>query len=130
MPFVAVKSRFLIPLAGLGAAALGFTALLYVFAAAFRPDVVTPPRAVPAAALAAVEAARARVQQLGDAPPPVITRTVDYTLGERAPWWPRREAPALQALVGEGRLPPVAARVGPEPVVIEGVEGVGTGQVA
>jgi ABC-type dipeptide/oligopeptide/nickel transport system permease component/ABC-type transport system substrate-binding protein len=111
--------------AGLAAAALGFTALLYVFAAAFRPDVVTPPRAVPASALAAVAAARARVQQLGDAPPPVITRTVDYTLGERARWWPRREAPVLQALVGEGRLPPVAARVGPEPVVMEGVDGIG-----
>ncbi len=54
-----------------------------------------------------------------------IQRDVDYAEGESSAWYPKREAPILAELVNEGKLPPVAERVGPEPVVIEGVDGVG-----
>lgn len=40
-------------------------------------------------------------------------------------WYPKGEAPVLHAMVEAGDLPPVAERVGPEPVVIEGVDGIG-----
>jgi ABC-type transport system substrate-binding protein/ABC-type dipeptide/oligopeptide/nickel transport system permease component len=120
-----VNRRLLLAIAGFAAAALGFTALLYAFAAAFRPDVVTPPPAAPAAELAVVERARRAAERLDLQRPPVITQQVDYALGSRAPWWPSGESPVLADLVREGKLPPVAERTGPEPVVMEGVDGIG-----
>ncbi len=54
-----------------------------------------------------------------------IQRDVDYSEGEKASWYPKYESPILSELVKEGKLPPVAERVGPEPVVIEGVDGIG-----
>ncbi len=65
---------------------------------------------------------------------PVIDRTrapdfwqdVEYSEGEQADWWPKGESPILRELVDQGKLPPVAERVGPEPVVYRGFEGVGT----
>lgn len=56
---------------------------------------------------------------------PVIWREVDYREGSGSAWSPKGEAPVLHELVNEGRLPPVAERTGPEPVVLEGVEGLG-----
>ena len=56
---------------------------------------------------------------------PVIQREVDYGEGPAAAWYPKRESPFLADLVAEGLLPPVAERVGPEPLVLEGVEGIG-----
>jgi len=41
-------------------------------------------------------------------------------------WFPKNESPILRGLVEEGKLPPVAERTGPEPVVMEGVDGIGT----
>jgi ABC-type dipeptide/oligopeptide/nickel transport system permease component/ABC-type transport system substrate-binding protein len=41
-------------------------------------------------------------------------------------WFPKNEAPSLKALVESGDLPPVHERVGPEPVVMQGVDGIGT----
>lgn len=55
-----------------------------------------------------------------------IYRAVEYGRGAQAAWYPKGEAPILAELVAEGKLPPVADRVGPEPVVYEGVEGVGS----
>lgn len=52
-------------------------------------------------------------------------RAVDYAEGPRGAWYPRGEAPVLRDLVQAGKLPPVAERVGPEPVVIEGAAGNG-----
>src|SRR5687768_15001221 len=109
-----VKRRLLVYLARLGAAAIGFTALLYIFGFAFRPDVVTPPRPPPAAELAAVQARREDSRRLDLANPPVIARKVDYGAAGSQPWHPRGEAPILAELVREGRLPPVAQRTGPE----------------
>lgn len=42
-----------------------------------------------------------------------------------APWRPKGESPLLAELVAEGDLPPVAERVGPEPIVMRGVDGIG-----
>lgn len=120
-----MKRRVLLGLAGFAAAALGLTALLYAAAAAFRPDVVTAPAPAPAAQLATVERARHEVQRLDLQHPPVIAQAVDYSLGARAVWWPSGEAPVLADLARDGKLPPVAERTGPEPVVLAGVDGVG-----
>lgn len=57
--------------------------------------------------------------------PTVIFREVDYREGESGAWFPRSESPVLRDLVSEGHLPPVAERVGPEPLVLEGVDGIG-----
>ncbi|HVU34939.1 MAG TPA: ABC transporter substrate-binding protein [Opitutaceae bacterium] len=120
-----VTKRILLILAGVTAAALGFVALLYVAGAVLRPDVSVRPPLPPAAELAAVEQSRRDAERLDLKHPPVITRSVDYSVGRRAAWWPKGEAPILAALVKEGRLPPVAERVGPEPVVMRGVDGIG-----
>jgi len=45
--------------------------------------------------------------------------------GKLPGWYPRGESPLLAELVGEGALPPVAERVGREPIVLKGVEGIG-----
>lgn len=45
--------------------------------------------------------------------------------GQLPSWFPRSESPILHELVEEGELPPVAERVGPEPAVMRGVDGVG-----
>ena len=54
-----------------------------------------------------------------------VQRDVDYSEGPSAAWYPKNESPILAELVKERKLPPVAERVGPEPVVIEGVDGIG-----
>ena len=54
-----------------------------------------------------------------------VQRNVDYAEGTSGAWYPKREAPILTELVRAGELPPVEERVGPEPVVIEGVDGIG-----
>jgi ABC-type dipeptide/oligopeptide/nickel transport system permease component/ABC-type transport system substrate-binding protein len=116
--------KTLIPLVlGLGSAALGLTALLYLFAAAFRPDVSTPLPPPDEAMLAELTASRRL--PLNRENPPRLQVEVDYGQGATAPWWPKGESPLLAELVAEGRLPPVAERVGPEPVVLAGVEGIG-----
>jgi ABC-type dipeptide/oligopeptide/nickel transport system permease component/ABC-type transport system substrate-binding protein len=120
-----VHKRFLVPLGGFAAAVLAFTALLYACGVWFRPDVVTPPEPPPADVLAAVQTARKNAEIIDTAHPPVITREVDYSAGSRAPWWPQGEAPILADLVKAGRLPPLVDRVGPEPLVMEGVDGIG-----
>lgn len=52
-------------------------------------------------------------------------REVDYGEGNKASWWPRNEPPILAELVAEGELPPLIDRIGPEPLVMEGPEGLG-----
>jgi ABC-type dipeptide/oligopeptide/nickel transport system permease component/ABC-type transport system substrate-binding protein len=120
-----VKKRLLVTSAAFAAAALGLIVLLYGCGAIFRPDVNRRPPPPPAAELAAIQAARKNAERLDLAHPPVVTRTVDYAEGAGGRWWPRGEAPVLAELVSEGKLPPVAERVGPEPVVMEGVDGIG-----
>ncbi len=111
--------------AGLIAAAVGFIALLYGFGAAVRPDLSVPPAAHPPAEIAAVAAARRNAEAIDLAHPPVIAQQVDYAEGRKAKWWPRHESPLLSEFVHDKRLPPVAQRTGPEPVVMQGVDGIG-----
>lgn len=56
---------------------------------------------------------------------PVIWREVDYRDGLSSSWYPRAESPILADLVSQGELAPVEERVGPEPLVMEGVDGIG-----
>jgi ABC-type dipeptide/oligopeptide/nickel transport system permease component/ABC-type transport system substrate-binding protein len=109
-----------LPLAG---AALLVFALLYVSAAVVRPDLVREPRRYSADELAAVQALRDTGIDHGNLP--VVVREVDYEEGAAAAWFPKGEAPMLAELVSEAKLPPVAERVGPEPLVMEGLEGNG-----
>lgn len=99
--------------------------LLYGVGWALRPDLSVQLPAHSALEIAQVEHSRRAAQTLDLAHPPVITQTVRYTEGKHAAWWPKGEAPILAELVREGRLPPVERRVGAEPVVMLGVDGVG-----
>lgn len=45
--------------------------------------------------------------------------------GQLPAWYPRGESPILAGLVEEGLLPPVAERVGPDPVIFQGPDGLG-----
>lgn len=118
-------ARVLSIFAGLFGAALGFVGILCAFGALLRPDVSAPPPNRSAAEIAAVHRSRKAAERLDLDHPPVITRPVDYGEGANAAWWPKAESPILVDLVREGRLPPVAERVGPEPVVMVGVDGIG-----
>ena len=120
-----MTKRILAPLGGFAAAALAFTLLLYACGHWLRPDLKTPPAPPPAAELAAIIAARANAARIDREHPPVVVREVNYAEGPAAPWWPKSDAPVLAALVREGRLPPVAERTGPEPVVMAGPDGIG-----
>ena len=104
-------------------AAGGCAGLLFSVAWLFRPDLSKPP---PAPTPAEVEAARqAREFKIDPDNPLVLYRHVDYSEGSSGAWYPKGESPIVAELVQEGKLPPVAQRVGNEPAVVEGVEGIG-----
>lgn len=127
-PFHLFKRR--LPGAGLlstalkvAVAGLGFTLALVGVAALLRPDLSQPPLPHSAAEIAAVQAQRdTRFDASQPELLPRIQREVDYRQGKSAPWWPKGEAPVLAELVKAGKLPPVAQRVGPQPVVLDGGE--------
>lgn len=98
--------------------------LAYLFGWATRAGQGAPPD-YPPEEVAAVEAARVGALD-PKAEPLVLHMAVDYSRGDAAPWYPKGESPILAELVAEGKLPPVAERVGPEPVVMRGVDGIGT----
>ena len=54
-----------------------------------------------------------------------IQQDVDYGEGKSSPWYPKAESPIFTQLVEEGKLPPVDERVGHEPLVLKGVDGIG-----
>jgi len=110
-------------IAGSFAAALGLTALLIAVGEFSRPDISQPPPMPSEREAAAARAARD--PRPTPSHPPTIWRDVDYGEGPLGAWWPKAEAPVLAELVRAGRLPPVADRTGPEPIVLEGVEGSG-----
>lgn len=75
-----------------------------------------------------------------DEDPPTVNRIVGetieygvYTEGDEPDWWPKQQAPVLDALVQKGELPPLLNRVGvsvdgdvlSEPLVMDGAEGIG-----
>lgn len=97
---------------------------LLLMARCAQPNLQSPPPAYSEAEIHSVlEAREARIDP--DAEPPVVIVDVDYDEGPAAPWFPKGESPLLKELVDQGLLPPVEERVGPEPVVMQGAEGVG-----
>ena len=101
----------------------GLIVFLHLWAVWFRPAISTDlPEFDPEEVAEAKKQRRATIDPDN---PVVIWQDVDYSEGETATWWPKGEAPVLSALVESGLLPPLEERVGPEPVVLEGVDGIG-----
>ena len=109
--------------AGLLLGAAAFSLILYGMSHLMRPDLGAERKQYTPEQIAA--AVTARDVSFDSDKPLVLHRDVDYSQGPSAPWYPKGEAPILADLVGQGKLPPVAQRVGPEPCVMEGVEGIG-----
>lgn len=112
---------WLVGIGGVALAGAAFMLVLVALAAWLRPDLSTPPVEYPPEKIA--EAERRRDVSFDGANRdalPRIQRDVDYGEGERGAWWPKGEAPVLADLVAAGTLPPVAERVGPEPLVLDG----------
>ena len=102
---------------------LGFVAILYVWGLMLSPNLSDRPIEYPADQL---DSARdLRDVSFDPENPPVVQVDVDYSEGSEAAWYPKGQAPILAELVEEGKLPPVADRVGPEPLVLEGPDGIG-----
>ena len=104
-------------------AAAGFAGLLAGAAWLMRPDMSHRPELHSPAEIAA--AAESRRMDIDPNNPVVLYREVDYSQGANAPWYPKGQSPILDELVAQKKLLPVAERVGPEPAVVEGVEGIG-----
>ena len=119
-----MKKSVFVSLLGFLAAAVGFAGVLCGMAWLMRPDMSARPPAYPPETLRAAE--KARDLTIDPNQPVVLYRAVDYAEGPAAAWYPKGESPVLADLVRQGKLPPVAQRVGPEPAVAEGVEGIGT----
>ncbi len=102
---------------------IGLVLFFGIWSLFFRPEVSEEPVAYDPEERAEVEAARTIPFTDADREPVVVE--VDYSEGRDAAWWPKGESPLLSDLVEAGDLPPVEERVGPEPVVIRGQEGIG-----
>lgn len=110
-------------LAWTGGVTLGVIVLLFFCSWKLRPILG---KAAPVQDEAQVQgAAAARDTRFDLQAAPSVHREVEYGEGRGARWWPKGEAPILRGLVESGKMPPVAERVGAEPVVLEGVEGLG-----
>ncbi|HEX8463613.1 MAG TPA: ABC transporter substrate-binding protein [Abditibacterium sp.] len=102
---------------------VAFIAVLVFCAAMLRPETLSAPIQHPAAQVKAMETSRDT--SFDSKNPPVVQRDVDYAEGKAGAWHPKGESPILAELVKEKKLPPVEERVGPEPLVLQGHEGVG-----
>lgn len=116
--------RFLRPALATALAALAVAGLTVLTAIILRPRLPQNPPAIDPAAAAAATAARDT--SFDPANPPRNQVPVDTSAGPAAPWWPKGESPLFAAHVATGDLPPVADRVGPEPVVLRGPDGIGS----
>ncbi len=108
---------------GLLLTGLALFAVLWLSAWLIRPDVSEPPHSYTQEEIRRAEAARDIRFDSED--PLVLHCDVDYAKGESARWYPKGESPILAGLVEVGKLPPVEERVGPEPCVMRGVDGIG-----
>ncbi len=105
-------------------ALLGMALVLVLCGSGLRRGVIAQgDAAIDPALTAKYKALRERVLDRTQAPD--FWQDVDYSEGKQASWWPKGESPILHELVEEGKLPPVEVRVGPEPVVYRGFDGVG-----
>lgn len=102
---------------------IGLIGFCFFWSSLFRPDVET--EAIPYSEEERVEVEQARQVVFTPEDREPLWVDVDYSQGESAAWYPKGESPLLVELVDEGKLPPVAERVGPEPVVYRGVDGIG-----
>lgn len=100
-----------------GGTVVGLTALLWLGGWALHPGQQIP---VPRSAEEIARVEERRAMHLDRDAPPRVTREVDYREGPAASWWPREEPPVIAGHVAAGRLPPVAERTGPEPIVMAG----------
>lgn len=103
--------------------ALGLFVVLYIWGAIFRPTLSMEVIEYEREELEEIRVSRDTSAAFEN--PPVNEVSVDYTKRGEAAWFPKNESPILRELVEEGELPPVAERVGAEPLVLRGVEGVG-----
>jgi ABC-type dipeptide/oligopeptide/nickel transport system permease component/ABC-type transport system substrate-binding protein len=111
-------------LIGIPLACLLFVLLLVGVGAAVRPDLSEAPRMPSEPEVAAAEKARdIRFDSSNPDALPRFEKPIAPAQALDAPWWPKGESPILAQLVKEGKLPPVAERVGPEPVVLDGATG-------
>lgn len=115
-------ARLRVPAAIL-AAGIGLAGVFYGWSVVLRP--VVPEQRLTHPAEEVATAVRLRRVEFDPQPLPTVQRDVDYTTGTNAAWFPKQQSPILAELVREGKLPPVAERVGPEPLVLEGCEGIG-----
>ena len=107
-------------------AAAGIWLSLWLLGWLARPDMAQPPPAYSAEQIAAAEEARDVSFDASDPSQlPTLHVHIDPADGPAAKWWPKGESPILAELVAEGNLPPVQERVGPEPIVMRGVDGIG-----
>jgi len=113
--------RVFAPAASTALAVLGLVLLLWIAGWSLRPDTGLPVPTYDPEELAAIRADRDVSFDPENAP--TIQRDVDYAEGEGAAWWPKGESPIFD-LVEDGDLPPVAERVGSEPLVLEPIDGV------
>ena len=101
----------------------GFGVFLWFWSWALRPELAKEIKKRAPEEVAAAK--KAREVSIDPDNPIVINRQVDYSEGKSGRWYPKNESPILAQLVKEGKLPPVAERVGEEPCVMEGVDGIG-----
>ncbi len=106
------------------AAAVGFALIILLFAWITKPDLHTKQFDYDQADIERMLDQRKTPIDYNQ--PIVIHREVDYTEGPNAAWYPKGESPILEALTAKDQLPPVDVRCGPEPAVVEGVDGIGT----
>jgi len=102
----------------------GLSIILGLWAVWLGPAILDRPLSVDPVLIS--EAESLRNIRINKENPPTVWRPVDYNLGQKAPWWPNGESPILSELVYEGKLPKVSDRVGSEPVVLEGYDGIGS----
>lgn len=101
----------------------GVYALCFLAGFSARPDMSTPAVSRSEEELRAAEKARTVSINLDN--PPRVQVDVDYSRGQDAPWYPKGQSPILKKLFENGKLPPLTQRVGPEPVVMKGCDGIG-----
>jgi len=101
----------------------GFAALIVLMGLLVKPDLSGGPVSYREEEVAA--ARQLRKIEIDPDKPIRLQVPVDYGEGKNASWYPKGEAPMLSELVAEGKLPAVTERVGPEPCVIRGAEGIG-----
>ncbi len=102
---------------------LGFGAVLYAWGAMLRPSLSKTPLVYDQEKLKEIK--KLRDVSFDAKHPPVLQRDVNYDEGKGAAWFPKGQSPILGELVKDKKLPPVAERVGQEPLVLAGVEGIG-----